>query len=257
MTGGSGQDTASYEGMIAETVSVRGDGGEFINAYHARPMGAGPFPGIVLFHHRPGWDEWYREATRRFAHHGYAAICPDLYFRFGQGEPDDVAARVRAAGDVADEQVVADGGGCIEFLRASPTSNGRVGVMGTCSGGRHAYLAACRRADVDAVVDCWGGRVVMSPDELNDRYPIAPIDLTPDLTCPILGLFGEEDRAPSPEEVDEHERELAAHGKEYEFHRYPNAGHGFFYYDRPAAYQAEAAVDGWARIWAFLGRTLR
>jgi carboxymethylenebutenolidase len=157
---------------------------------------------------------------------------------------------------VPDEQVVADGRGCVAFLRAQPTLNGRVGLMGTCSGGRHAYLAACRSTDVDAVVDCWGGRVVMAPDDLNDRYPVAPIDLTADLPCPVLGLFGEDDRAPSPAQVEQHEQELRRHGKEYEFHMYPGAGHGFFYYDRPPVYRAGPAVDGWQKIWDFLGRHL-
>ncbi len=66
--------TMAYEGMIAETLSINGDKNEPISAYVARPLGPGPFPGIVLIHHMPGWDEWYRETTRKFAHHGYAAI---------------------------------------------------------------------------------------------------------------------------------------------------------------------------------------
>jgi carboxymethylenebutenolidase len=248
--------TDAYEGMIAETVAVRGRDGTFVNAYLARPITDAPRPGVVLFHHRPGWDEWYREATRRFAHHGYVAICPDLYHRFGHGAPDDVAAAVRAAGDVADDQVVADGLAAVDHLRALPYVTGKVGVFGTCSGGRHALLTACRGGNIDAVVDCWGGRVVMAEEDLSDRYPVAPIDLTAELPCPLLGLFGEDDGAPSPAEVDQHEEALRRHGKAYEFHRYPGAGHGFFYYDRPAAYRAEQAVDGWQRIWDFLGRTI-
>ena len=62
--------TDHYEGMLAETAMIHGAGGDVINAYYARPLGPGPFPGIVLIHHMPGWDEWYREATRKFAHHG-------------------------------------------------------------------------------------------------------------------------------------------------------------------------------------------
>jgi carboxymethylenebutenolidase len=244
--------TDEYQGMIAETIAIAGHEGDLIDAYFARPSGAGPFPGVVLFHHRPGWDEWYMEATRRFAHHGYVAICPNLYMRFGHGAPDDVAARVLGGGDVADGQVVGDGLGAVAFLRALRNLNGKVAVFGTCSGGRHAYLAACQGGNVDAVVDCWGGRVVMSDDDLNDKYPVAPIDLTEDLPCPVLGLFGEEDKGPTPEQVAQHEDELKKHGKDYEFHMYPGAGHGFFYYDRPAYYRAEAAVDGWQKIWAFL-----
>jgi carboxymethylenebutenolidase len=251
------RSTDEYEGMIAETVAMVGHDGAYIYAYLARPAGAGPFPGVVLFHHRPGWDEWYKEATRRFAHHGYAAICPDLYSRQAKGQPDDVAARVRADGDVADEQVVGDGLAAVALLRALPISTDKVVLMGSCSGGRHAYLAACHGKNVDAVVDCWGGRVVMAPEEVTDKYPVAPIDLTADLPCPVLGLFGSDDKSPSPAQVAQHEAELRRHGKTYEFHMYPGAGHGFFYYDRPAAYRAEQAVDGWGKIWDFLDRTLR
>jgi carboxymethylenebutenolidase len=248
--------TDEYEGIIAETTTLPGHNGDYINAYLARPTGPGPYPGMVLFHHRPGWDDWYKEATFRFARHGYVSICPDLYARVGHGSPDDVAAMVRAQGDVADEQVVGDGLGCVSYLRALPYLNGKVGLMGTCSGGRHAYLAACQGGNVEAVVDCWGGRVVMAPEELNDKYPVAPIALTNNLPCPLLGLFGQDDRSPSPAQVTEHEAELKKHAKTYEFHMYPGAGHGFFYYDRPAAYRAEQAVDGWHKIWDFLARHL-
>ncbi len=89
--------TSMYEGMLAETIAIPGFGGDLINAYFARPLGPGPFPAIVVIHHMPGWDEWYREATRKFAHHGYAALSPNLYSRAGDGTPEDVAAKVRAA----------------------------------------------------------------------------------------------------------------------------------------------------------------
>ncbi len=249
-------ETDQYEGMLAETITVQGSGGDRIHAYFARPTGPGPFPGVVLMHHLPGWDEWYREATRRYAHHGYLAICPDLYCREGHGAPDDVAARVRGEGGVADDQVIGDAAGSMAYLRSLPIHNGKIGVMGTCSGGRHSYLVACRAEGVDAVVDCWGGNVVMAPDDLNEKRPVAPIDYTQELPCPLLGLFGEDDGSPSPEQVAQHEGELKKHGKEYEFHMYPKAGHGFFYYDRPAAYRAEPAVDGWAKIFDFFGRHL-
>lgn len=248
--------TDAYEGLIAETVSITGGGGDPIHAYLARPTGPGPFPGVVLFHHLPGWDEWYRYATRLFAHHGYVAISPDLYCRDGHGEPDDVAARVRAEGGVPDDRVVADAAGCVDFLRAQPTSTGKVGYFGTCSGARHAYLAACSGPPVDALVNCWGGRIVAPEEDLTERQPVAPVDLTADLPCPVLGLFGNDDQRPSPQDVDALEAALRSHGKEHEFHRYDGAGHGFFYHDRPSAYRAQQAVDGWGEVWRFLARTL-
>ena len=95
----------------------------------------------------------------------------------------------------------------------------------------------------------------MAPSELNPKNPVAPIDLTKDLKCSLLRLFGNEDQSPTPEQVNQHEAELKKHGKKYEFHRYDKAGHGFFYYDR-AAYRQEQAVDGWSKIWPFLARTI-
>lgn len=247
--------TNEYEGLIAETVSFPGYNGETINAYFARPLGRGPFPGLVVVHHMPGWDAWYRETTLKFAYHGYATVSPNLFYRFGHGTPEDVAARVRGEGGVPDDQAVGDMQGAMMFLRALPQINGKVGIFGTCSGGRHAYLAACRVKGFDAVVDCWGGRVVVPAQELTPSQPVAPLEYTAELACPLLGLFGEQDRSPSLEQVAIHEQELKKHAKDYEFHIYPNAGHGFFYYDRPA-YRQEQAVDGWNKTFAFLEKHL-
>jgi len=244
-----------YEGLIAETVTIAGANGNLINAYFARPLGAGPFPAMVLAHHFPGWDQWYRETTFKFALKGYVTITPNLYFRVGHGTPEDVAAKVRAEGGIPDEQAVGDLEGAMKYLHALPYVNGKVGIFGTCSGGRHAYLTACRVPGFDAIVDCWGGRVVMSPDQLNDKFPVAPIDYTKELSCPILGIFGNEDRNPSPEQVDQLEAELKKHDKDYEFHRYDGAGHGFFYYNY-AAYRQEQAVDGWQKVFSFLEKNL-
>ena len=243
--------TDMYEGMLAETIMMPGMNGDLINAYFARPLGPGPFPGLVVIHHMPGWDEWYREATRKFAHHGYATLSPNLYYRAGHGTPEDVAVKVRADGGVGDDQAVGDMAGALNYLQSLPYLNGKVGIFGTCSGGRHAVLAACRVPGFAAVVDCWGGHVVMAQEDLSPKRPVAPLDFTPDLPCPLLGIFGEEDRNPTPEQVVIHEQALKKHGKTYEFHMYPNAGHGFFYYNRPN-YRQEQAVDGWQKIFAFL-----
>ena len=77
---------------------------------------------------------------------------------------------------------------------------------------------------------------------------VGPIKhLTKDLSCPLLGLFGADDKYPSPEQVNELEEELKAQGKMYEFHSYEGAGHAFFAVNR-TAYRPEAAVDGWEKI---------
>jgi carboxymethylenebutenolidase len=246
-----------YRGMTCENVTLNGHQNTPITAYVARPSGPGPFPGVVLVHHLPGWSEFYIETTRRLAHHGYLAICANLYQREGGSDanPDDVAAKVRAEGGIADAQMVGDTASAVQWMRAQQAHNGKVGLFGSCSGGRHAFLYACQRQDVDACVELWGGRVVMAPEELNPKTPVAPIDLTKSLSCPLLGLFGNDDRAPSPEQVNQHEAELKKHGKTYEFHRYDGAGHGFFYWHRPL-YRVDQAMDGWNKVHAFFTKYL-
>ena len=48
-------------------------------------------------------------------------------------------------------------------------------------------------------------------------------------------------------------RSLKSNGKDYEFHRYDGAGHGFWYYDR-AIYRPEQAMDSWEKVLRLLRR---
>ena len=130
--------------LRAETVRIEGAGGDEIEAYVAQPLDGGPRGGVVVIHHMPGYDAATKEITRRFAAHGYAAICPNLYYREAPGaDPDDAAAAARAAGGVPDERLrrrrrPARPRTCARC----PASNGKVGTIGYCSGGRQSFLAA-------------------------------------------------------------------------------------------------------------------
>ena len=132
-----------YRGIATQTILLRGHNDDEIEAYVAKPDGDGPFPGVVVIHHMPGWDEWSLEVAWKLAHRGFAVAMPHLYSRYGPGQPDDVAARARAAGGMPDDQVVGDASGAARYL-AQSYSNGKVGVIGFCSGGRQTYLVACR-----------------------------------------------------------------------------------------------------------------
>lgn len=239
---------------MAETVTITGHGGDDVEAYLARPLTPVPAGGVVVIHHMPGYDAATKEMVRRFAVHGYAAICPNLYWREAPGaSPDDAAATVRAGGGVPDDRLVGDVAGAAKYLRALSSSNGKVGVIGHCSGGRHAFLSACN-LDLDAAVDCYGAFVVNDPPEsMHWMRPILP--QASKLSCPVLGLFGNEDTYPSPDEVTTLEQELTRLGKTFSFHRYDDAGHAFFAVDRPS-YRQHAAVDGWEHIFDWFGRYL-
>jgi carboxymethylenebutenolidase len=244
-----------YDAIMAETITIPGHDGDLIEAYYARPLGPGPFGSVVVIHHMPGYDPQTKEIARTFAVNGYNAICPNLYTREAPGaSPDDAAAAARAQGGVPDERLVGDVGGAAKFLRALENSNGKVGTIGYCSGGRQSFLAAVS-LPIDAAVDCYGAFVVGNPPE-GSPLKVGPIvDKTPNLSCPLLGLFGADDSHPSPEQVGELEQALKAAGKTYEFHSYEGAGHAFFAVNRPS-YRVEAANDGWQRIWDFYGQYL-
>ena len=167
--------TDTYDGQTAELITIQGCCGDDVHAYVVRPNGDGPYPGIVLVHHLPGWDEFYRETARRLADHGYVVICPNLYERFGHGTPEDVAAKARGEGGVSDDCVLADCEAALGYLEGP--------LQLLRQGGDHRHLLrrsalllwwpADPRAS-SAVVDCWGGNVSMAPESLTEKQPVAP-----------------------------------------------------------------------------------
>ncbi len=202
--------TDQVEGTVAETITISGANGDQIGAYIARPTAPGNHPAVVLIHHAPGWSDWYHEATLRFARQGYIAICPNLFHRLGHGTVAEMSVKVREAGGVGDAQVVGDIQGAVKHVRGMAGHNGKVGVIGSCSGGRHTYLVACQTEGIDAAVDLWGN-AVMKPEDLTPLRPVAPIDMTANLQAPLLGIFGNDDQGPSPADVDRTEMALKQH----------------------------------------------
>ena len=67
-----------------------------------------------------------------------------------------MAAKVRADGGISDDQAIGDAEGSAKYLRSLPITNGKVGVIGSCSGGRLTCLAATRTSAFNAAVDLWG-----------------------------------------------------------------------------------------------------
>jgi len=246
----------SPDAIRAETITITGHGGDEIEAYRAMPLAQGSRGGIVWIHHMPGYDRETKEFVRRLAVNGYHTVAPNLYSREAPGAaPDDAAAAARAAGGVPDERLVGDVAGAVEHLRSLPGANGKFGVIGHCSGGRHAYLAACS-LQFDAAVDCYGAFIVEDPPEGMPKAMKPILHLAANLSSPLLGLFGVEDKFPTPAAVATLDAELTKLNKPHEFHSYDGAGHAFFSVDRPV-YRVEAAVDGWRRIDDFFATHLK
>jgi carboxymethylenebutenolidase len=241
--------------LRADTITITGHGGDEIEAYLAVPTDAPKVGSMIVIHHMPGYDEGTKEIARNFAANGYAALIPNLYYRVApNASPDDAAATARSLGGVTDEQLVGDAEGAMNYLKALDISNGRVGVIGYCSGGRQSFLVGLR-LPVNAVIDCYGAFVALDPPADSPLKVKALIGEVGELSAPLLGLFGAEDKYPSPEQNEQLAEALTAAGKEFTFRTFEGAGHAFFAAQRPS-YRPEAAVEGWKDIFTFLSRTL-
>lgn len=240
----------------AYTTEIAGLGGDPIEVYVAVPDALTPHGSVVVIHHLPGFDEQTKEIVRKFAANGYAAAMPNLYSREAPGaSADDAAAIARSLGGVPDARLVGDVGAAADFLRALPGSNAKVGVIGYCSGGRQSVLAACS-LDLQAAVDCYGAFVVADPPSDHPLSSVSSLaSVLPNLSCPLLGLFGAEDMYPSPDQTETLRTILTENDKTFEFHTFEGAGHAFFAVERPS-YRPESAVAGWHLIWDFFARYL-
>jgi carboxymethylenebutenolidase len=239
-------------------IAVNSGGGE-IDAYLARPEGSGPRPGIIVIHEAFGPVEHIFDVTRRFAAAGYDAVAPNLYTRTGAPDPTDMGTVMPKMLSLPDGQVVADLEACAATLRALETSNGAVGCIGFCSGGRQTLLFACSSRAVDAAVDCWGGFIDRgTPDAATTpARPTPVLDLVGGIACPLLAVGGEEDQNPSPAVLaDLLERAKQAGKDDVAVHVYGGAGHAFFADYRPS-YRAQQAFQLWAEVGEFFGRHLQ
>ena len=228
--------------------SITVDGGE-MHCYVSAPDGAGPHPAVVVIQHAGGVDEFVRSMADRFAEVGYVAVTPDLYHREDPNTSDDPLTRMgrlRDASIVADVSAAIDHGKTLANVRPD-----RIGITGYCMGGRVTYLMAAHSSDFRAAVVCWGGNI-MAP--WGDGS--APFDLTDRISCPILGLFGEDDANPAPADVTKLDAELTRLGKTHEFLSYAGAGHAFMNAGRPS-YREEAAKDAWQKTVAWFDRYLK
>ena len=73
------------------------------------------------------------------------------------------------------------------------------------------------------------------------------IKLAPNIKCPVIGFFGNEDQNPSPEDVNDYRRALTDVGVEHEFHRYDYAGHAFQSFNIEEKY----SEDAWTKVLDF------
>jgi carboxymethylenebutenolidase len=223
--------------------------GSLMRCYVSVPDGGEYLPGIVVIQHAGGVDTFIQGMTDRFAAEGFVAIAPDLYHRDDPNTTDDALTRM---GRLRDNNIVRDVNATVEYLKSLPeVAADHVGITGFCMGGRVAYLMPAHNHDIKAAVVFYGGNIFVPWGE-----GPAPFDLTDRIECPVMGLFGEEDPNPSPDDVAKLDQRLTELRTEHEFHSYPGAGHAFMNEDRPS-YREEAARDAWQKCIRWFSQHLR
>lgn len=236
----------------SESIDVRGSS---MPVLVFEPDADGPHPGLVIAQHLPiahtglENDPFQMKVGERYAAAGFACVIPFLFHWW----PVDVDVDVKRA-EFRDDWTVADLNAAFGLLSGMQSVDGdRVGILGHCWGGRVAWLGACHEPRYRACAVFYGGRIKLS---FADAAP-PPITLAGNIRCPLLGIFGNEDQGPSPEDVDDYEAALDAAGVAHEFHRYDGAGHGFQDFNNPERYREIQSEDAWQKALAFFRQHLR
>ena len=235
-----------------QTVDVQGSAMEILVF---EPDGDGPFPGIVVAQHLPvahmglEKDPFTIDTGERLAKAGYGCVIPFIFHWWPSEE--DVAVK-RA--EFRDDRVIADLDAAYAVLAAmAKVDGGRIGIIGHCWGGRVAWLGPCHNPDYKAAAVLYGGRIKLAMGEGG----VPPIELAGNITCPMIGIFGNDDLNPSPADVADLDAALNAAGVEHEFHAYDGAGHGFQDFNNEERYREAATVDSWQKVLAFLDAKLK
>lgn len=202
--------------------------------------------GVVAMIHGPGLDRFMQAQVDALAKHGFLAASPDLFHR----QPDDGADTMARVARLRDDEIIEDVDATVAHLRARGAA--KLAILGFCMGGRNTYLLAGARPAVWAAAGVFYGGNIMKPW----GGDVSPFDRTAQIACPLIGFFGRDDTNPSPADVARIEAELAAHGKSFEFHMYDGAGHAFLNFTNPDRHRPQQAADAWAKLLAFLDRTV-
>lgn len=217
---------------MGEIVNFASNGGT-ASGYLAKPAGSGG-KGIIVIQEWWGLNDNIKGIADRFAAEGFVALAPDLYHGVVTAEPDEAGKMLMALNIPQAEK---DLRGAITYL--SDLTNAPVGTIGFCMGGALSLFAACKNGErVGACADFYGGHPAVSYDWAH-------------LRAPVLGIWAEHDDFVNPN-VPGFERELGAHGIEYDFTTYPGTQHAFFNDEHPEPqYNPAAAADAWVKALTF------
>lgn len=215
---------------MAELTVRAADGGSF-NAYLATPNG-GKGPGVIVIQEIFGVNAVMRGICDALAKQGYAALCPDLFWRIEPGIQltDKSEAEWKRAFELFQafnvDAGVDDLKASLAALRDQPACTGRVGSVGYCLGGKLAYLMATR-SDADCSVGYYGVGIQDSLEEARN------------IKKPLMLHIAEKDQFVPPPAQAKIKAGLAGNSW-VTIHSYPGADHAFArlggdHYDKASA----------------------
>ncbi len=219
------------------------------------PDGNSACPGVIVMQHIPisheglEKDPFTINIGERFAKAGYVAVIPYI-FHWWSPEVDIATKREQWR----DDRLLADLDAAHDVLkgieRVDPV---RLAVMGHCWGGRMAWLSAGSRPGYKVAGVLYGGRIKVAMGE----GAVPPVELTSNMTCDMIGIFGNDDQNPSPEDVKDLNDALDVAGVAHEFHCYDDAGHGFQDFMNEERYRQEASDDAWRKLMNYFDARLK
>lgn len=227
---------------------VRYGGG--IGAVRALPKAKGTRPAVIILHERYGIDQHTKDLTAKLAQAGFVGLAPDLFHRFTGDRKAVLRGEQRV--DLTDEGALADLNAAVEYLkRLKEVDAARIGIIGVCQTGRQPVLLAAKRDDIAGAVVLYGA-IGGREWQANELRPAPIEELVAQVTCPVLGIFGEADHIISIDDVVRFRNCFEKMKKSYHIRVYPGAPHGWLNDTMPGRYRKEAAKDAWSLMMAFL-----
>ncbi|MPZ78079.1 MAG: hypothetical protein GEU77_16335 [Deltaproteobacteria bacterium] len=221
-----------------------------INGFLGKPAGAGKRPAVIHLHERYGIVQHTTDLAEKFVEAGYVTIAPDLFSRF----TGDRAALAAGEGrcDLDDQEVLGDIDAVIAYLRTLPEVDmARIAISGVCQTGRQPILMAAKRDYICAAVMLYGA--IYDAEWKHDPRRPDPIDnLFEQMSCPMVGIFGELDNLIPMDNIVRMVGVLAKARKSFDVRVYPDAPHGFLNDTMPGRFRSAQAETAWNQITSFL-----
>jgi carboxymethylenebutenolidase len=221
-----------------------------INAFLGKPAGGGKRPAVIHLHERYGIVQHTTDLGQKFVDAGYVTIVPDLFCRFTGDR--DALARGDTRCDLSDEQVLQDIDLVVAYLRTLPeVDSSKLAMAGVCQTGRQPLLVSARRDYLSAAVVLYGA--IYNEDWKSHPLRPEPIDtLLQEVSCPVVGVFGELDNLVPLDNVLRMFSILAQAKKSFDLRIYSEAPHGFLNDTMPGRYRPAQTEAAWNQITSFL-----